>query len=150
MTDTPVGEWTISGMNQDPPHIVVRLLVAAPLGVFAFAPCYIAFRMLAEVAKAPLSAPLEAFVGLALCLPIAYMLLLLVYRAITWRGRGSDDGLLPPLAMLVVALLFSLVGAAGLVLMFSRGEYLWCLAAVGYLAAAIPVVLSNWRRLHGA
>ena len=136
-------------MNEAPPHIVVRLLVAAPVGIIAVAPCYIAFWVLAEIAKAPFSAPIEAFVGLAISLPIAYVLLLLVYRAITWRGRSSDDGLLPPLSMLVIAILFALVGAAGLAVTLSRGEYLWSLAAVGYLAAAIPVALSNWRRLHG-
>lgn len=137
---------TIGVMSQAPPHLVVRLYLAALLGVFAFAPCYIAFWVLFEIVKAPFSASTEAFVALAICIPVAYVLILLAYRAITWRGRTSDDGLLPPLAMLTLAVLFSLVGVAGLVLTLSRGEYLWSLIAVGYLAAAIPVAKSNWRR----
>lgn len=133
-------------MNTHPPHLLIRIYFAALLGVFAFAPCYIAFWVVVEIAKAPLSTPVDALVGLGICIPLAYVLLLLAYRALTWRGRDSDDGLLPSIAMLALAILLLIVGVPGLVLTLSRGEYAWSLAAIGYMAAAIPVVLKYWPR----
>ena len=137
-------------MTGPTPHLVIRLFLAALLGFFAFAPCYIAFWTLIEIAKAPLSTPWEALVALAVCIPLAYFVLLLVYRAVTWQGRVADGGLLPPLAMLAFAVIFALLGAGSLGFTVWRGEYLKSLLAIGYLAAAIPVVRSYWRRTHGS
>ncbi len=59
-------------MVETPPSIVVRLYFAAMLGIFAFAPSYIAFGTLVEVLKAPLSTPIDAVVILAVCIPLSY------------------------------------------------------------------------------
>lgn len=136
-------------MTEARPHLVVRLPLAALLGLFAFAPCYIASWTIVQIAGAPLNTPVDALVALAVCIPLAFFLLLLAYRAITWRGRGSDGGLLPPFGMFAFAALFALVGAAGLVLTLWRSEFFRSLLALGYLAAAIPVARLYWRRLRG-
>jgi len=136
-------------MVETPPNLVVRLYFAAMLGIFAFAPTYIAFWTLVEVLKAPLSTPIDAVFILAVCIPLSYFLLLLAYRSITWKGRSSDGGLLPPLAMLLFAAFFGLVGIAGFVFTLWHREYLKSLLAIAYLAAAIPTARSYWRRLVG-
>ena len=136
-------------MVETPPNLVVRLYFAAMLGIFAFAPSYNAFWTLVEVLKAPLSTPIDAVVILAVCIPLSYFLVLLAYRSITWKGRSSDGDLLPPLAMLLFAALFALVGVAAFVLTLWHREYLKSLLAIAYLAAAIPTARSYWRRLVG-
>ena len=135
-------------MSDTPPHLLIRIFLATLLGVFAFAPCYIAFWTIVQIAIAPLSTSLEAVVVLAICLPVAHFLVVLTYRALTWRGRRSDGGLVPPVAMLILAFLFALLGVAGVVLTLSRSEYLKSVLAFGYLVAAIPVIVKYWPSRH--
>lgn len=53
------------------------------LGFFAYVPCYLAFWTIFEIVKEPLSTLFAAIVLLAICIPLVYFLLVLVYRAIT-------------------------------------------------------------------
>ena len=118
-----------------------RLFGACILGVFAFVPCYISYHMLKTIFEEPSKFDLFFVVAFGISSSLAYFLGLLTFRAATGRGRKSDDGLLPPLAMSVFIILFGLVGVSVVAMGIWQTNLAAILGGIGYVA----VVMSVWR-----
>ena len=132
------------------PHIVIRLFYSALLCFFAFAPCWIAFWTIPQVLAAPISVGYEAHIALSICIPMAYFLLLLAWRAFTWRGRSPDGALVPPLAMLIFAVVFGFIGIALMYFTAMEGSFIKLFAAAAYVYASTHVSLATWKRWRDA
>jgi hypothetical protein len=139
-------------------QILARYLNGGILCFIALVPGWILFHGLVDIFEDPkplLSAgPRDLTLGVGLLVFLAalmYFLLLLAYRAFTFRGRKKDRGLLPPLAMQAFAILFSLAGAGISALGITHQDYL--LVGVGlihFLAGVGVFQLSAARRRRSA
>lgn len=123
-----------------------RIFGAAILCFFAFVPLYITGGIVWNIVKDPKGTPLSAVVALAICLPLAYFLLMLAWRAFTGRSPRKDGGLLPPLVLQIFAVLFGAIAAAGIAANFSSNRYLAALGGLGFLGAAVTVFQIAKRR----
>lgn len=123
------------------PEVIFRLLSAALLGFFAFAPIYIGFGSIAVVVAEPQKFDLFFVVVVVVCALLAYFLLLLAYRAATGRGRKKDGALLPPVVMGSFFVFFALCGVAIAIYGIWQGKWPAALGGAIYLLFA----LSAWR-----
>jgi hypothetical protein len=123
-------------------EIAYRLFCAGILAFFSYVPVLICFHTLRTVITEPAKFDLTFVLVFAGSAALAYFLLLLTYRAATGRGRKSDGGLLPPVVMKGLFLLFGLI-AIGIVGMgIWLGELKPVVGGIGYLLIA----LAAWRR----
>jgi hypothetical protein len=123
------------------PEVIFRLLSAALLGFFAFAPIYVGFGSIAVVVAEPQKFDLFFVMVVVVCALLAYFLLLLAYRAATGRGRKKDGALLPPAVMASFFALFALCGVAIAVYGVWEGHWPAALGGAVYLLLS----LNAWR-----
>ena len=120
-----------------------RLFCAGILGVFAFVPVYVCFHTLRTVIEEPAKFHLFFILVFSCSAALGYFLSLLTYRAATGRGRKADGGLLPPLAMKGLFLLFGIIAIAIVAMGIWQRELAPVIGGIAYVAVA----LSAWR--HG-
>jgi len=124
------------------------------LSFFAFAPGWILFHLLLDLVdptqKADLSfANVLGFLGLlAICTALFLFLALLAYRAFTGRGRKSDGGLLPPLALQIFAVLFGALALAVVTTGVYHDDFRAIRGGIIYVGAAITLYgIARWRKV---
>lgn len=117
------------------------MLAAAILGFFAFAPIYIGVGSVAVIVAEPEKFDWFFVTVVAVCASLAYFLLLLAYRALTGRGRKSDDALLPPAVIGGFLIAFGICGLAIMVYGIAQGNFAAIAGGVVYLIVA----LQSWR-----
>ncbi|MBB6241576.1 hypothetical protein [Rhodanobacter sp. MP1X3] len=119
--------------------IFFRLLSAAILCAFAFAPGWVAFGILSQVVAKPSELDLSTIVVLAVCLALLYFLLMLAYRGFTGSGRKADGGLLPPWAMKVFVASFGVIAIFTVASGIYSGKWFPVLGGLTYLFTALSV-----------
>ena len=120
----------------DPLSRLFHWFSAAILCVFAFAPLYIGGYVALLLVREPEKFDLFAVAVLGICGALSYFRLLLAYRAATGRGRKVDGGLLPPLAMMFIFVLFAAIAIAILAFGIWEGKTEAIVGGVAYLALA--------------
>lgn len=119
--------------------VVHRILDAAMLCVLACVPIYIASEALWRIVKSPPGTPIAAIIAVAICVAVAYFLVVLAWRAVTGRSPRKDGGLLAPLVLQAFAVILAFIGIIAFVLNFTSGKYLQSLGAVVFLPAAATI-----------
>jgi len=133
---------------------VARIYAGLILCFFAFVPAWILVHLLLDLID-PTEKPTYSFRdaisflgALAVCLALFTFLVLLAYRAFTGRGRQSDGGLLPPLALQAFAMLLGIVAVGAVALGAYHGNLLAIEGGIPYIGAAATVYgLARWRRI---
>ncbi len=124
-------------------QLVIRLFSAAYLGLLGCIALYIALAALLEIARDPLHADVVVLSFLTGCVPVAYVLLLLSWRALTNRSSRPDGGLLPPFAIRIFAILWGGIGLYGLVGNLLAGHVPRVLGGAVVVLGAVGVVASS-------
>ncbi|OOG61645.1 hypothetical protein B0E46_17000 [Rhodanobacter sp. B04] len=119
--------------------IFCRLFCCAILCFFAYIPASIAWWILSKSVAKPGEINLYTFVGLGISFTGLYFFVLLIYRALTGRGRKEDGGLLPPWAINLFVAAFGVM--ALLIVMFGiySGKLPAVLGGISYFCIALAV-----------
>ena len=118
-----------------------RWFGACLLCFFAFFPLYVGVGSISVVVKEPAKFDLFFVFVISACVALSYFLLLLAFRAATNRGRKSDAGLLPPLAMKFIIGLFGVTAICIVAMGVYQGEAKPVFGGIGYLIASA----AGWR-----
>jgi hypothetical protein len=128
------------------PNIVFRVFAGGILGMFAFVPLYIGGGVLWHIIQEPFGTPPEALVALGICVPLSYFLLVLTWRALSWRSSRPDGGLLPPLVMQAFVVLFGAIVAFGTIGNFVQDNYARTGLGLFVLSGVVILFRQQWRR----
>lgn len=117
-----------------------RLFSCLVLCFFAYIPAAIAWSILSVAITRPSEITVPRMGGLCVSVLVLCFFLLLIYRALTGRGRKEDGGLLPPWAMNTFVAAF---GAMAIIIIevgiYSR-QLLPVLGGVAYLFVALTTL----------
>ncbi|MGI9295394.1 MAG: hypothetical protein ACR2PS_15555 [Pseudomonadales bacterium] len=130
-------------MDEHKPHLVIRLCFAGVLGFFAFIPTYIVAGAAPSLLASPFSFGMTEYVIVASCIPFAYFLWLLCWRALTWRSNRADGGLMPPVALKLFISAFGVVGAMIVLVSFRTEEYYKIVPGLFYVLIACVAFTSH-------
>lgn len=128
--------------------VLMRWASVVLLCWFALLPCKILFHKMVDIFTDPRTLGWRWLLSVGICFGLLYFLLLLAYRALTGQGGRTDEGLLPPLALQVFAVLFAALSAALSVLgLLWNGqlEMIFC-GLFGLIGAAFVFKLASLRR----
>ena len=123
--------------------LLYRLLCAALLCAFAYVLLTIVFHSLRVVIDEPAKFDLAFVLVFAGAASLAYVLLLLAYRAATGKGRKADDGLLPPFVMKGLFVLFGVIAVLIIAMGLWQGEVKPVVGGLIYLVAAYGAWFRN-------
>lgn len=130
------------------PHLMIRLLLASVLGLLAVIPTYIVVGTMPALISAPGSFSMAEYVIFSACLPFAYFLWLLCWRALTWRSNRADGRLMPPVALTWFIAAFGVVGAMVVLVSLQTREYYNVVPGLLFLLMACVALASHRDRLN--
>lgn len=130
-------------------ELLIRFTSGGLLVLFAFVPAWILGHLARSAIQEPHTLDGAAALALVVCSALLCFLGLLAYRAFTGRGRASDGGLLPPLALSAIAIAFGCMAILIVAFGLHRSDWAAIIGGAVYLAGAIMLFRLVQRRRRG-